>query len=167
MQLTFGPKGVLQIDDARIIFRNFAGEGTKYNREGDRNFAVIIETQEQYDALMEDVSKHGIPWNVKPIESRDEGDAPVWYLPVKVKYKDGDGPMVRLVSGAAKTKLTERSIAVLDDVDIVTVNMDIRPYDGEVNGKPFRSAYLKSIKVWQEVDRLADEDEFDDLDRED
>ena len=44
---------------------------------------------------------------------------------------------------------------MLDDIDILSVDMDIRPYDDEINGKPFRSAYLQSIFVTQEFDRLA------------
>lgn len=155
MSLTFAPRGVLQIDDARLIFRNFKGEGGKYNREGEKNFAVVIETEEQYEALLADTNKYGDSWNVKMKEPREEGDTPFMYLSVKVKFGEF-GPNVYLVSGNAKTKLTEASVAILDDIDILTVNMDIRPYDGEVNGKTYRSAYLKSIEVIQEVDRFAE-----------
>ena len=41
MELTFAPKDILQVNDTRIIYRNFRGEGSKFNREGDRNFAMI------------------------------------------------------------------------------------------------------------------------------
>ena len=51
MNITFAPRGILQIDDARIIHRNFSGVGSKFNREGDRNFSIIIEDEEQARAL--------------------------------------------------------------------------------------------------------------------
>lgn len=148
MELTFAPRGILQIDDAKIMFRNFRGEGDKFNREGDRNFVLIIPTEEIADAL----SKEG--WNVKIKDSREEGDTPFMYLPVKVKFNDR-GPKVYLRTGDKVNRLDEESVSILDDVDILSVNMDIRPYDWEVNGKTGRTAYLQSIEVIQEVDRFA------------
>lgn len=149
MNVTFAPRGILQIDDARIIYRNFSGLGSKFNREGDRNFAVIISNQEIADALIAE------GWNVKIRPPREDGDEPFMYLPVKVKFNDR-GPIVYLRTGKAMNKLDEESIDCLDHVDILSVDMDIRPYDWEVNGKVGRSAYLQSICVTQEVDRFAD-----------
>lgn len=148
MRLTFAPKEILQIDDARIIYRNFAGVGGKYNREGDRNFAVVIPDEELADKLVEK------GWNVKIKPARDEGDIPFMYLPVKVKFNDR-GPAVYLQTGNKRNKLDEASIDCLDNVDIMCVDLDIRPYDWVVNGKEGRTAYLQSIKVVQEIDRFA------------
>ena len=154
MELTFAPRGVLQIDDARIIFRNFRGEGGKFNKEGDRNFALIIPDQEMAEALQEDANKFGAGWNVKIKPPREEGDEPFIYLPVKVKFNDR-GPLIYLQSGKNRVKLDEESVAMLDDIDIRSVDLDIRPYDDEINGKPFRAAYLQSMCVVQEIDRFA------------
>lgn len=148
MYITFAPKGILQIDDARIIYRNFSGEGSKFNREGDRNFAVVIDDQDVADALIEE------GWNVKIKAPRDEDDSPFMFLPVKIKFNDR-GPRVYLKTGDKMNKLDEESIDCLDHVDIIGVDMDIRPYDWEVQGKTGRSAYLQSICVTQEIDRFA------------
>ena len=77
------------------------------------------------------------------------------HLPVKVKFNDR-GPTVYLKSGSALNKLDEESINCLDHVDILGVDLDIRPYDWEVNGKAGRTAYLQSIHVTQQVDRFAE-----------
>ncbi len=154
MELTFAPRGVLQIDDARIIFRNFRGEGGKFNKEGDRNFALIIPEQEMAEALQEDTNRFGAGWNVKIKPPREEGDEPFIYLPVKVKFNDR-GPVIYLQSGRNRVRLDEESVAMLDDIDIRSVDLDIRPYDDEINGKPFRAAYLQSMCVVQEIDRFA------------
>ena len=149
MEITFAPRGILQIDDARIVYRNFSGAPSKFNREGNRNFAVVIETQEQADALIAE------GWNVKIKAPRDEGEDPFIYLPVKIKFNDR-GPSVYLRSGKAMRKLSEETVDILDNVDILSVSMDLRPYDWEVTGKTGRTAYLQSINVTQEVDRFAD-----------
>ena len=153
MEITFAPKGILQIDDARIIFRNFSGEPSKYNREGDRNFALVIPDKDLADQLVDD------GWNVKIKPPKEDGDDPFMYLNVKVKF-NGRGPNVYLESGKAKNRLDEDTIGCLDNVSIIKVDLDIRPYDWEVNGKTGRTAYLQAMKVVQEVDRFSDE-EFD------
>ena len=154
MELNFAPRGIIEINDARICFRNFRGEGGKFNKEGDRNFAVIIPNQEMADTLIEDTNQYGVGWNVRIKAPREEGDEPFMYLPVKVKFNER-GPAVYLQSGKNRVKLDEESVSMLDEIDISNVDMDIRPYDDVINDKPFRSAYLQSILVRQEIDRFA------------
>ena len=154
MNLTFAPRNILQIDDARIIFRNFRGEGGRFNKEGDRNFAVVIPNQEMAESLLNDTNQYGAGWNVKIKAPREEGDDPFIYLPVKVKFNNR-GPVIYLESGSNRIRLTEDTVSMLDEIDILNVDIDIRPYDDEINGKPFRSAYLQSMLVRQEIDRFA------------
>ena len=148
MNVTFAPRGILNIDEAAIIYRNFAGRGDKFNREGDRNFALIIPTEELADRLIND------GWNVKVKPPRDDQETPFMYLPVKIKFNDR-GPNCYLVTAGRANRLDEESIGILDDVDILNVNLDIRPYDWEANGKTGRTEYLQGIEVTQRVDRFA------------
>jgi hypothetical protein len=155
MELTFAPKGLLQIDDAKICFRNFRGEGSMYNAEGARSFSLIIPTQEMAEALQNDKNEYGVGWNVKIRPPREAGDEPFMHLPVKVKYTDRSQPRVYLISGGNRTELNEDTIGMLDDIDISSCDLDIRPYDGEGRFGPHRTAYLSAIYVVQEVDRFA------------
>lgn len=150
MELRFAPRGIIEIDDARIIFRNFSGTPSQFNREGDRNFAVVIPNQQIADQLLED------GWNVKIKAPREEGDEPFRYLPVKVKFNER-GPLVKLISGNNQVTLDEGTVGQLDYIDIEKIDMDIRPYDWELpNGNTGRTAYLQKIYVTQQVDRFAD-----------
>lgn len=147
MKISF-ERGILQVEDARIIYRNFAGVGSKYNREGDRNFAVIIPNQEIADELITD------GWAVKIKPPRDEDDSPFMYLPVKIKFNNR-GPAAYVKSGNSVQRLNEDTIGMLDEIDIQSVDMDLRAYDWEVNGKTGRSAYLQAINVIQNIDRFG------------
>ena len=148
MQVKFR-KDILEIEDARIIYRNFEVIASKYNREGDRNFAVIVPNDEIKDILVE------AGWNVKIKPPRDEEDTPFMFIPVKVKFNNR-GPAAYLRSGETVTRLNEETIGILDEIDIQSVSMDLRPYDWDVNGKTGRTAYLQAIDVIQNIDRFGD-----------
>ena len=148
MQVKFR-KDILEIEDARIIYRNFEGVASKFNREGDRKFAVIVPNDEIKDILVE------AGWNVKIKPPRDEEDTPFMFIPVKVKFNNR-GPAAYLRSGETVTRLNEETIGILDEIDIQSVSMDLRPYDWDVNGKTGRTAYLQAIDVIQNIDRFGD-----------
>lgn len=150
MEINFRKDGILEIENAQITFENFSGKGTLYNREGDRNFVVIIKDSEIADEL----KANG--WNVKikaPSEGYEE-DGPFMFLPVKIKFNNR-GPGAYVVSGDSVTRLTEDTINILDEIDIVSVDMDLRPYDWNINGKTGRTAYLQAISVVQNIDRFG------------
>lgn len=148
MKINF-TRGVLEIEDARLIYRNFAGAGSKFNREGDRNFSVIIPSEEIKDELIE------AGWNVKIKAPRDEYEDPFMYLPVKIKFNNR-GPAVYVISGNSQpTKLNEDTIDMLDEIDISSVNMDLRAYEWDVNGKKGITAYLQAMEVIQNIDRFG------------
>ena len=148
MNINIGPRGTLEIDNARIIFRNLEGRGGLYNREGDRNFALVVPDEDARDALIEQ------GYNVKTKAPRDEDEEPLMYLTIKVK-PNGSGPRIYLVSGRSKRELPEESWGLIDQISIANVSLDIHAYDWNVNGKSGRSAYLAAMEVTQNIDRFA------------
>lgn len=135
-----------QIEDARIIFRNFSGEASQYNREGDRNFAVVLD-----DKTATQMLKDG--WNVKYLDSRDEDTPNTPYIQVSVNFKNKP-PRVVMITSGPRTTLNQESIGVLDWADIRTADLIARGYDWDVNGKTGTKAYLKTLFVTIDEDEL-------------
>ena len=148
MRINITNRGILEIEDARIVYRNFSGIKSQFNREGLKGFSVVIPNQEICDQLVE------AGWNVKIKPPRDEDDRPFMHLPVKVRF-NGRGPAAYIQSAGNVTRLNEETIGMIDDIDIASVDMDLRPYDWEVNGNNGRTAYLQAINVIQNIDRFG------------
>ena len=127
----------ITIEDATIMFPNFAGKEGTYNKEGRRNFCVVIDDSDRAQELADD------GWNVKILPPRDEDEKPVYYIQVTVRF-DNFPPKVIMISRGNKTKLDEESVASLDYADIEIADLIISGSPWEVNGKTGIKAYLKT-----------------------
>lgn len=138
--------GNLTFMGARIVFRNFAGKEGQYNREGDRNFALIL-NQDDADQM----AAQG--WNVKYLRPREEGDQPQAYVPVSVSFKNKP-PRVVMITSRGRANIPEDMLDILDWVEIANIDLIISPYQWAVSGKTGIKAYLKSFFITIEEDEL-------------
>lgn len=168
MNVTINPRGVLEITDAKLIFRNFRGLQTEFNDEGKRNFCVLIsggefdngkevfklDAEEMADALRGEENRYGVGWNVKVKLPKKEGDTPYHFLKVNVNFNDR-GPRIFVRSAGNVRTYDEETVGVLDRIDILCADLTIRPFDGETRMGAYRSAYLQSIDVLQDIDHIS------------
>ena len=137
------------MEGVRIIFRNFSGKEGQYNREGDRNFGVIL-PEDIAEAMLAD------GWNIKYLKPReeDEEETETPWLAVSVNYDKGRPPAIFQITSRGRTALDEKTVENLDWADITNVDLIVRPYFWEVSGRSGIKAYLQSMYVTIEEDPL-------------
>lgn len=149
----------LTVENARMVWRNFAGKESKFNRAGSRHFSLIFD-KETGEALAED------GWNMRILRPREEGDDPSYALNVAVAFGNIP-PHIYMISGRTKIELDEGSVDCLDYADIINVDAVIRPYNWEVNGKTGVKAYVQTLYITVQEDRFSRKydfkDEFDEF----
>lgn len=134
---------VVNIEDARIGYRNFAGNEGPFNRKGDRNFSIFLD-EDRAQELKAD------GWNVKwpkPNERIDpaEDERRPW-LQVAVAFENVP-PKIVLIAGENVTILEEDQVGTLDHADAERIDLILNPYVWNVNGKTGVKAYLKAMYV--------------------
>ena len=134
------------VENARIMFRNFSGKEGQYNREGDRNFSVVL-PQDVADQMAND------GWNIRVLPIKEEGDEAVFYLPVSVSYKNRP-PRVVMITSSGRTPLDEDTIEALDYADIENVDIVVNPYFWTVRENSGIKAYLKTMFITIQEDEL-------------
>lgn len=158
---TYGREDLV-VEDAQIMFKNFAGRASTFNPVGCRNFSLVID-----EDLAKKLSTDG--WNVKTYVSKDDPDAvPTYHLPVAVAYEHKP-PMVKIITSRGQTMLDESMVNMLDQAEITNLDMIVTPYHWETpDGKSGVKAYLKALyatieedplqKKYSQYDADADED---------
>ena len=143
-------KGKLTIENARLIFKNFSGKEGKYNREGDRNFCVVLEDEEAAQMMSDG-------WNIKWTKPNAEYDS-IPYISVKVSFKKFKPTIVLIAETDGETigkrTLDEDELNILDYTHILKADIIISPYNYDVGGKTGVTAYLSSLYATFEVDPL-------------
>lgn len=138
------------IEGAQIVFRNFSGEPGIYNKDGDRNFAIILD-EDTASTLLAD------GWNVKRLKPRvDDDDDETQgnpYLQVSVRF-DVRPPRIVLLTSSGRTNLNAETVGTIDWADIENVDLVCRGFEWDVNGKQGVKAYLKTMFVTINEDEL-------------
>lgn len=131
----------LVFNNARIVFRNFTGRAGRFNAEGIRSFSVVIEDLEFAHKLEED------GWNIKWPKPREDGEELAPTLPVAVSFDPYPPRIKQVQEGGGEVWLDASNVFTLDDAEIISASLVIRPYNYEVNGSTGVKAYLKDMKV--------------------
>lgn len=141
MKLSYGPRGTIVLEDVRILFRNFRGEGSLYNREGDRNFAILLDDP----AIRETLEEGG--WKITQLKPRNDEEVPNSILKVTVNIKTGRPAKVYLLTSRGRNALDEKTMSAADYAEIEGVDVTLRPFDWNINGISGRSAYLQTAFI--------------------
>lgn len=133
-------------ENARIIYRNFSGAGSRFNKEGDRKFTYEFYDDQEAERLREN------GWYVKTKLPREEGDDIRYHIDVSVSFRSFPNippAMIYIYSNGVRTQLDEETVGMLDSAEIRNIDLTIRPrwwLDDRTNEWKVK-AYLKEMHV--------------------
>ena len=138
---------MLDIKDARIVNKNFAGIEKQYNPAGTRTFCVILDNPEEAQKL----SDQG--WNIRILKPTDEFPDGGYMLPVEARF--GDYPPVIWVrkGEGAPVQLEEAAVGELDRMWITKASMRV---SGSEWAPGKIKAYLRELYADLEVNTMAE-----------
>lgn len=137
MRLGWSARRQPMIENARLIWRNFAGAEKQFNPAGKRN-ATLVLTEEIA------VELEALGMNVKRRPPRDEGGEEMITLEVAVNYSESTrDPRLILITSRGRTQLDKDTVAALDFASLVKSDIVINPYSWSVNGNSGVKAYLE------------------------
>ena len=118
----------LIIENAEIIYPNFSGREGKFNREGDRNFSVLVPLDPP--GLAEQLAAEG--WNIKEYYQNNEPTGRHYISGVSINFKYYIPPEIHYISNGNDLVLTEDMLAgriarQLDGRGAERVDISIRP----------------------------------------
>lgn len=148
-------KEILRIECTNLIFRNFAGKPSEYNKGGDRGTGVIVPPE-----MVNELIDKG--WNVKERPPRDEQESPLYYMNVKCRF-DNIPPKIYMCTTHKKVKLDEETVDQIDYSEISSIDIEISPYDYTVRGQSGRAAYIKTLYVNVIEDAFAEKYAYGDI----
>jgi hypothetical protein len=142
----------ITLEDVRIIWKNFSGEKRLFNENGKRNFSIPLD--EETALKLRDIG-----WNIKDNSAKVErGEAQElgYHIPVTVKMDARIPPRVFMIvrSKNIRIPLDEDTIGLLDTAELDVVDVVLRPFNWDVNGKQGVSAYLKLMYATLQEDPL-------------
>lgn len=131
---------VYEVENAILLFKNFAGAEGLYNAAGRRNFCVMLG-----DNLAEDLTKNG--FNVKYTKPHDEDDEPHPYVKVNVNYDSAYPPQITLHTSHGATLLDASNVNTLDFADITKASVQFTGYHAPKADPGTHTAWLSIMHV--------------------
>lgn len=135
------------IEDAQVLYRNFTGKETDFNRKGRRNFHIILN-----DVQAKELDEQG--WAVKFPKPGEEDDRNPT-IKITLGYAQEPYPsVVTINSKDVRTHLTEETVETLDSIDIDRVDVICNSYNWDTPTGSGVAAYLKTMYVHLDEDFL-------------
>lgn len=137
----------VEVPGGDLCYRNMQGAATDYTPAGIRSFAIIID-----DEFANELENEG--WtciNHKPRNSKDPDSPIVSRFKIKMNFNSSNPPSVFVASRDGKRR-TQVDPSWLDDQNIDRrriewCDIEVNPYNRNVNGKDWCSAYLSEITI--------------------